>query len=159
MVDINSSHQRWIFVAQATNKPGTITAAAAVFSNRGVSLEGILGSAINTTAEEGRLLLSFRANKEKKDLLLRSLQRLPSIAEVAAYAYEDTRLRAVAVAKVSLKAQIDHNLNALYTEVILKEKDTLLLLLSGGTEAVEDAIAHFRKQNQLQDVVMSTITV
>ena len=159
MASAEGQHRRWIFVAQALNRPGTITAAASVFSNRGVSLEGVLGSAIDTTTvEDGRLLLSFRATAAKKDLLLRSLQRLPSISQVTAYAYEDSRLRAVAVAKIKSTAQIDYNLNALYTEVILKEKDAILLLLSGGTKAVEDAIAHFRKQEQLQDVVMSTIT-
>ncbi|MEM6451071.1 MAG: hypothetical protein AAF703_12230, partial [Cyanobacteria bacterium P01_D01_bin.105] len=69
------ANRRWVFVAQALNQSGTLTAAAAVFSNRGVSLEGILGSGIDTaTAEDGRLLFSFQATEEKMALLKRSLQ-------------------------------------------------------------------------------------
>ncbi len=152
--------RRWVFVVQALNKPGTLTAAAAVFSNRGVSLEGILGSGIGTTtAEDGRMLFSFRATAPKQDLLKRSLERLPSIFKVAAYDYEDPRLRAIAVAKVIPQAALNRDREDLYVETIARSETSLLLLLSGGTIAVEDAIAHLRQQQQLKDVVMSAITV
>ena len=61
------ANQRWVFVVRALDKPGTLTATAVVFSNRGVSLESILASGIApTTLEEGRLILIFRATPEKK---------------------------------------------------------------------------------------------
>jgi acetolactate synthase small subunit len=152
--------RRWVFVVRALNKPGTLTAAAAVFSNRGVSLEGILGSGIDTTtAEDGRMLFSFRATEPKQDLLKRSLERLPSIFKVAAYDYEDPRLRAIAVAKVIPKAALNRDCEDLSVETISRSETSVLLLLSGGTIAVEDAIAHLRQQQQLKDVVMSAITV
>lgn len=155
-----NAYRRWIFVAQALNQSGTLTAAASVFSNRGVSLEGILGSGIDTaTAEDGRLLFSFRATEEKMGLLKRSLQRLPSIFKVTAYPYEDERLRAIAIAKLTSTANLDHHTTNLSTEIILQEENSILLLLSGKTKAVESAIAYFREQQQLTDVVMSTITV
>lgn len=155
-----SAHQRWVFVVRAMNKPGTLTAAAAVFSNRGVSLEGILGSGIDTASEEeGRMLFSFRATQQKQDLLKRSLERLPNIFQVAAYPYEDPRLRAIAVAKLAPDARISHDSEDLYVETISREETSSLLLLSGSTMAVEDAITHFREQQQLKDVVMSAITV
>ncbi|MFK8183432.1 MAG: hypothetical protein AB8B99_08655 [Phormidesmis sp.] len=154
------AYRRWIFVAQALNQSGTLTAAASVFSNRGVSLEGILGSGIDTaTAEDGRLLFSFRATEEKMGLLKRSLQRLPSIFKVTAYPYEDERLRAIAIAKLIPTADLKLHSQGLSTETILTEETSVLLFISGKTEAVETAIAHFRSQQQLQDVVMSTITV
>ena len=162
MADSVDFTQRWIFVAQALNQPGTLTAAASVFSNRGVSLEGILGSGIDTnTAEDGRVLFSFRATEPKKDLLLRSLQRLPNILKVTAYAYEDNRLRAVAIAKLNPTAQehLHSHLDTLHTETIATEENAVLLLIVGNVSAVENAIAHFRAQQQLQDVTMSTITV
>ncbi|MGD1899823.1 MAG: hypothetical protein ACFB16_23110 [Phormidesmis sp.] len=156
----NNAHEnRWMFVVQALNKPGTLTDAAAVFSNRGVSLEGFLGSGIDTnTVEDGRLLFSFRATLAKQAVLKRSLERLPSIFKVDAYTYDDKRLRAIAVAKLSPETQIQ-TVDNLHTETIEQTADTLLLLLSGRTTVVESAIAHFRQQQQLQDVVMSAITV
>ena len=137
-----------------------MTAAAAVFSNRGVSLEGILGSGIDTmSVEDGRLLFRFRSTERKQDLLKRSLERLPSIFQVDAYAYEDPRLRAIAVAKLTADAKLSHDLEDLSIETISRSSSSAFLLLSGGTMAVEDAIAYFRQQQQLEDVVMSAITV
>jgi acetolactate synthase small subunit len=152
--------RRWVFVVRALNKPGTLTAAAAVFSNRGVSLEGILGSGINAnTAEEGRMLFCFRATASKQNLLKRSLERLPSIFQVSVYPYGDPRLRAIAVAKVIPKAALNRDSEDLSVETISRSETSILLLLSGGTIAVEDAITHLRQQQQLKDVVMSAITV
>lgn len=153
------AENRWMFVIRALNHPGTLTAAAAVFSNRGVSLEGFLGSGVDTTTvADGRLLFSFRATQAKQDLLKRSLERLPSIFQVDAYPYDDERLRAIAIAKLTLDAQVEAS-ERLHVETILCTADSQLLLLSGETGVVESAIAHLRQQQQLKDVVMSAITV
>ena len=154
------AQQRWVFVIKALNQPGTVTAAAAVFSNRGVSLEGILGSGIDArTIEDGRLLFRFSAAEQKQDLLKRSLERLPSIFQVDAYRYEDQRLRAIALARLEPDARLNHDSEDLSVETISRSDSSSLLLLSGGTMAVEEAIAHFRQHQQLKDVVMSAITV
>ncbi|MGB3670711.1 MAG: hypothetical protein WA984_11400 [Phormidesmis sp.] len=153
------AENRWMFVIRALNHPGTLTAAAAVFSNRGVSLEGFLGSGVDTTTvADGRLLFSFRATQAKQDLLKRSLERLPSIFQVDAYPYNDERLRAIAIAKLTLDAQVEAT-ERLHVEIILYTEDSRLLLLSGETGVVESAIARLRQQQQLKDVVMSAITV
>ncbi|MEO0771025.1 MAG: hypothetical protein AAFY72_16655 [Cyanobacteria bacterium J06649_4] len=151
--------QRWMFVVCALNRPGTLTAAAAVFSNRGISLEGFLGSGIDTSTEEdGRLLFSFRATPQKQALLKRSLQRLPSIFNVDAYTYDDPKLRAIAIAKLVPTADVDTT-SAVHTEIVVRNDTSYLLMLTGSTTAVESAIAHLRQQQQIQDVVMSAITV
>ncbi len=153
------AENRWMFVIRALNHPGTLTAAAAVFSNRGISLEGFLGSGIDTTTvEDGRLLFSFRATQAKRDLLKRSLERLPSIFRVDAYPYSDPRLRAIAIAKLILEAQVEAT-DSLTIESILCTEESRLLLLSGVPQIVEGAIAQLRQQRQLIDVVMSAITV
>ena len=155
------ANQRWIFVIRALDKPGTLTNAAAVFSNRGVSLEGVLGSGIDpVTVNDGHILFSFRATEQKQAMLKRSLERLTSIFRVDAYAYDDERLRAIAVAKLTPDARVGPDAEDLYVETITRNsEDEVMLLLSGRTTAVEEAITRFREQQQLKDVVMSTITV
>ena len=153
-------NQRWVFVVRALDRPGTLTAAAAVFSNRGISLEGILGSGFDpTTVEDGRLIFNFRATPEKQALLRRALGRLPSIFHIDTYAFEDERLRAIAVARLSLSAKLAHDDDGFYAETIAQTDTERLILLTGTPLAVEAAIAQFRQQDQLRDVVMSSITV
>lgn len=153
------ANQRWVFVVRALDKPGTLTATAAVFSNRGVSLEGILASGIApTTLENGRLILIFRATPEKKDLLRRTLERLSIIFRVDAYTYDDERLRAIAVAKLDRAVTIaahDH----LSVEKIAQTESGHIVMLTGVPPVVETAISELRAQGELQDVVMSYITV
>ena len=155
-----TANQRWIFVVRVMDKPGTLTAAAAVFSNRGVSLEGILGSGIGATAiEDGRLILNFRATVAKQKLLRRALARLPDVFQVDAYTYEDNRLRAIAVAKLPLTTKTLNDDDSYTIETIAQTKTERMVMLNGTPLAVESAIAQFRQRNQLKDVVLSYIAI
>jgi len=154
------ANQRWVFVVRALDRPGTLTAAAAVFSQRGVSLEGILGSGITpATPEDGRLIITFRATAKKQALLHRTLERLSIIFQIDAYTYDDERLRAIAVARLSLDPLPMVEGNHYTVETIRQTATDRLVMLTGTPLAVEEAIGQWRHHEQLQDVVMSYITV
>jgi acetolactate synthase small subunit len=153
------AERRWVFVVRALDKPGTLTATAAVFSNRGVSLEGVLASGIApTTVENGRIILIFRATEEKQALLQRTLERLSIIFQVDVYTYDDERLRAIAVAKLTLDAAIasdDH-----YSiEDVATTANSRIVMLTGTPPVVDKAVSQFREQGNLKDVVTSYITI
>lgn len=152
------SEQRWVFVVKSLDRPGVLTAAASVFSNRGVSLEAVLGSGIaSTRAEDARFILSFRATERKKEMLLRVLERLSAVIQVDAYLYDDPRLRSIAVAKVSSLAGID--LDTIVTESISESAEAQTLLLTGTTVAIEQFVEDLRQKNQLIDVVITVIAI
>ncbi|PSN10511.1 hypothetical protein C7271_25940 [filamentous cyanobacterium CCP5] len=152
--------QRWVFVVRALDKPGTLTAAAAVFSNRGVSLEGILGSGIDpTTDTDGRLIFNFQATEAKQALLKKALERLSSVFDVDAFTYDDERLRAIAVAKISAQAKVAKDDEGYALETIAQTPGERIIMLTGKAPAVEAAVAQFRDQQHLKDVVMSYIAI
>ena len=154
------ANQRWLFVVRALDRPGTLTAAAAVFSNRGVSLEGILGSGIApNTVEDGRLIFSFRATEAKQALLKKALERLPSVFQVDAYSYEDERLRAIAVARLSQTVKLTNDDDGYFVETIGQTERDRIVMITGTPIAVDNAMAQFREQGQLKDVVMTHIAV
>lgn len=149
---------RWVFVVKALDKPGTLAAAASVFSNRGVSLEAILGSGINpNTTEDARLVLSFQASERKKTMLMRALQRLSRVVEVDAYPYTDPQLRAIAIAKVSSLDGIE--LNTVQTEAIAQSVDSQTFLLTGSPAAIDEVVDRLRQHQVLMDVVLTTIAI
>lgn len=159
--------ERWVFVVRALDKPGTLTATAAVFSHRGVSLEAILGSGIaSTTMEDGRLILTFRATAQKKAMLLRSLERLATVMQVSVYSYADPQLRAIAVVKLSDPSIVDLSIFPLHVEPMGQSNaaETDLskasqLLITGNPPIVDAAIAKLREHNVLNDIVMATIAI
>lgn len=151
--------QRWVLVARALDKPGTLTATAAVFSSRGISLESILASGIApTTVENGRLILIFRATPEKQALLKRTLERLSIIFQVDVYTYDDVRLRAIAVAKLTPDAAIAPH-DQYSVEEITQTATQRIVMLTGTPPTVDAAISQLRTAEHLKDVVMSYITV
>lgn len=153
------SEQRWVFV-KAFDKPGSLTATASVFSNRGVSLEAILGSGIAATTEnDGRLVFTFQATNRKKEMLQRALERLSRVMQVDGYLYSDPRLRAIAVIKAGNLEGIDFNTEAVQTEIISQTEESQLFLLTGTPLVIEQVIEALRQRSRLLDVVMAAIAV
>lgn len=151
--------QRWVFVVKVLNKSGALTATASVFSNRGVSLQAILGSGIAAnTEEDGRLVFSFQATHRKKEMLQRVLERLSKVTQIDAYRYDDPKLRAIAVVKARPLDGIDWD-TSVQTETISQTESSQTVLLTGATLAVEQMIETLRQRSQLVDVVMATIAV
>ncbi|NJK99119.1 MAG: ACT domain-containing protein [Spirulinaceae cyanobacterium RM2_2_10] len=153
------TEQRWVFVVRALDKPGTLAAAAAVFSQRGVSLESILGSGISSTGADGRLVFSLRATARKQALLQRVVGRLAAVSQVEVYAYDDLRLRAIAVVRTAATTPLPLDAAEARLETISRTEQERILLLTGSTTAVESALGILREQGSLCDVVTAAIAI
>ena len=154
------TEQRWVFVVKCLDQPGSLTATASVFSNRGVSLEAILSSGMAATSiEAGRVIFSFRATERKKEMLLRALGRLSSVLQVDHYLYDDPALRSIALAKVSSPAAIEFSSDLVQAEMISETAEGVLLLLTGNPIAVESVIETLRQRSLLLDLVTAAIAI
>ena len=149
--------ERWVFVIKSQDQPGVLTTATAVFSNRGVSLETILGSGGGITGTEGgRFVLSFRASKRQQELLLRTLERLSAVKQVQVYPYTSPQLRAIAVVRLE---GIEIAAKNLQVDVIDSDSQSQTLLLTGNTATVEQMVEQFKAQNRLLDVAISIVAI
>lgn len=156
------AERRWVFVVRCLDQSGVLSAVASVFGNRGVSLEAILGSGIaasrqDGSREDGRLILSFRATERRQEMLRRVLERLSSILQVEAYAYDDPQLRSIAVVKLRRLEQVD--LSSVLAETISQTAEAQTLLLTGPTGAMEAIVQQLRQQDLLIDLVITAVTV
>lgn len=152
--------QRWVFIVRVLDKPGALTATASVFSNRGVSLEAILGSGISSaSATNGRLVISFQATERKQEMLQRALERLPLVLSVESFRYDDPQLRAIAIAK--LKSIVNLNLSDIdvQAETVSQQPGSSTVLFTGGMIALDTLIDQLRVDDELIDVVMSAIAL
>jgi hypothetical protein len=111
-----------------------------------------------TTPDHGRIILIFRATEEKQALLQRTLERLSIIFHVDVYTYDDERLRAIAVAKLTLDAAIAPD-DPYSVEEIATTANSRIVMLTGTPPIVDAAISQLREQGSLKDVVTSYITV
>jgi acetolactate synthase small subunit len=154
------AEQRWVFVVRVQDKPGALTSTASVFSNRGVSLEGVLGSGIAaTTEEDGRLVFSFRATERKKIMLQRALERLSKVLGVESYAYDDPQLRAIAVARLTTQDGVKLDGADLQVDTIASQPEEVTLLLTGNAERLTHTLEDLRQRDVLKDVVVAAIAI
>ena len=93
--------RRWLFDVKVHDRPGTLTAVSCVFSNRGVSVQMLLGSTLHAVAPDAiDLFFVFEAAEPRKNELLRAMGRLANVISVRCLPYGSPRLRAVAFAHV-----------------------------------------------------------
>lgn len=152
--------QRWVFAIKAQNKPGALTATAGVFSNRGVSLETTLCSGLTLGGVDGgRIILSFRATPRKKDMLLRTVERLSAVLHVDCYPYSSLKIRAIAVIRVSSTSDVDWETPDVRAEIISESNENQTMLLTGSTLAIEQFVETLCDRNVLLDVAMSVMAV
>ncbi|MGF1482481.1 MAG: hypothetical protein ACFB4I_23895 [Cyanophyceae cyanobacterium] len=150
--------QRWVFTIKSQDRAGVLTAATAVFSHRGVSLETIFGGGGTLVeVESGRFVLCFRATQRKQELLLRTLERLASVEQVAVHPYSSSQVRAIAI--VRLAEAIEFERDGVQVDRIDSGSPERILLLSGSTSAIEQLIATFKSQNVLLDAAVSIVAV
>lgn len=148
-------NQRWVFAVKSLDRPGTLTAAAGVFSNRGVSLETVLGSGLSFAGGDGgRFILSFRTTERKMDMLRRALARLSGVLEVEAYPFSSEQLTAIAYLRLNCPCQ-EFPFSEVRVEVL--EATGLTLLLTGSAIAVEQVVESLRQGEQLEQVTFSIL--
>ncbi|MGL5083976.1 MAG: ACT domain-containing protein [Microcoleaceae cyanobacterium] len=154
------TEKEWVFVVKVIDKPGVLSAIAAIFSNRGISLETILGSILSPDGVEGgRIVVKFRATERKQEMLLRAAQRLSKVLEVQAYPYADERLRAIAIAKVKASTDLQGIHPEIQMEVISSNSEHQTVLLTGPTLIIDSILKTLKEQNTVLDIALAVMAV
>jgi acetolactate synthase small subunit len=146
---------RWVFVIKSKNQPGMLNSATAVFSNRGISVDTILGG--GTITNEGRVILSFQASENKQKMLLRVLKRLSTVESVTVYPYNSPELRAISIICLPISSLKNWDNQAIYTETITSNSETQTLMLTGTTLAVEELLQRLKTEGVLLEATLSVI--
>ena len=109
--------RKWVFALRVHDRAGTVTSVSSVFTNRGVSLQMLLGSTIQVVIPDSiPLYFVFEAAERRKNTLLRAMRRLDSVIWAECYEYDSPSLRAVAFAHVDGRVMDDAGVAAIASE-------------------------------------------
>lgn len=73
----------WIFHINVKDCAGALTSVSAAFSNEGINIDTAFGHAADKAAgTEAKVLVSFWANEEEKDVMMRKIKRLSKALQV-----------------------------------------------------------------------------
>lgn len=153
-------NDRWVFVLKVQDRPGSLSAVASVFSNRGVSLDMILGNSMaRSTPETDTIVVSFRSHERRKEELRRTLERMSRVRGVQDYSWDSPELRAFAVARITKEAAEAGADPGLVLEQINESGDHCTVLVSGTPEEVERAVTRWREDGKLVDLVTGVLSL
>jgi len=92
--------QHWFFRIWVRDRAGALTSIASAFSNRGISIESVVGHGADPTAGcDGTVLVAFTCHKGDKDAMMRVIDRLSKVDKVEEHPYLGDYLRKTAVVK------------------------------------------------------------
>ena len=73
----------WIFHIKVMDCAGALTSVSAAFSNEGINIDTAIGHAADKAAgTEAKVVVSFWANEEEKDIMMRKIKRLSKAIRV-----------------------------------------------------------------------------
>lgn len=152
--------RRWIFVIRLWDRPGALAAMASVFSDRGISLESIVGHGAAVESGKGIIVVSFTATDRKKQMALRALERLSRVISVSEYTYESPNLRKTAL--VHLRRGFPANLlksQGVVSELIGSDSENEIFLLAGLPATLDEVLERLEESKVLVDSVYSVIAL
>lgn len=101
---MKTDERHWFFRIWVYDRAGALTSIASAFSNRGISLDSVVGHGADKAAGcDGTVLVTFTCSEDEKDAIKRVVKRLSKIKRVEEHRYLADYLRKTVVVKVSRK--------------------------------------------------------
>lgn len=149
----------YAFVLKLTDQAGGMELVAATFAHRGVSLSTSLGND-GALDPEGRatILVTFWATLAKKEIIRRALSRLPRVRSIVEHPTNSAALRKVAIIRLKGAGLPDGRPGA-KIELIGRDpqEDSLAFLLVDNPADFDAALADFKAEGRLLDVIAAVI--
>lgn len=151
----------FVFRVRVTDRAGALTSIASSFSNRGISVDTVVGhSHYLTNSDEGTVVVTFRCTEEEKDTIARVLRRLSKVTSLTEHPYECKSLRKSAVVHVSRRltpGDVVGKQMFLTCEPIQQSDSEGIYFLAGPAAELDPILERFIKDGILKDVVYSVL--
>jgi acetolactate synthase small subunit len=156
---VTAKKQHWFFRIWVYDRAGALTSIASVFSNRGISIESVVGHGANRSAGcDGTVLVTFRCSKEDKDAMKRTVSRLGKVKKIEEHPYLGEELRKAVVLKVKRElypADVAGKTSFLTCELMRKQESGWTYFLAGSPNQLDPILHRMKKKNILLDEVYS----
>jgi hypothetical protein len=157
----NQDKKHWVFRVGVADRAGALTSIASAFSNRGFSIETVVGhGTVFPGGRGGAVVVTFWCTEEEKDYIVRIVRRLSKATYLEEHPYESDKLRKSALVRVSRKllpADIAGRDAFLLHEFLREEKGVCTYFLASSPSEIDAVLSRLSEQQILKDVVYSVI--
>jgi len=153
--------KHWVFRVGLADRAGALTSIASAFSNRGISIDTVVGhGAAYTTTHDGTLVVTFWCTEAEKDEIVRVVRRLTKVTTLEEHPYDSQSLRKSALCHTTrrLTPRDVAGLETFLTcELMKEERGVYSYFLAGSPSEMDPVLASLADEGILTDVVYSVV--
>jgi hypothetical protein len=153
--------KHWVFRVGVADRAGALTSIASAFSNRGLSIETVVGhGTAYPGAPGGAVFATFWCTEEEKNEIVRVVGRLSKVTSLEEHPYESESLRKSALVRVTRRLappDVAGRAAFLTCELVREDRGVFTYFLAGSPCELDPVLARFAKEEILKDIVYSVI--
>ena len=157
----DAEKKHWVFRVGVADRAGALTSIASAFSNRGISIETVVGhGSAYPGAPGGAVVVTFWCSQEEKREIVRVVERLSKVVSLEEHAYESEALRKSALVRVSRRLappDVAGREAFLTCELMQEKRGVFTYFLAGSPSELDRVLARFVEEGILSDIVFSVI--
>ena len=157
----NREKKHWVFRVGVADRAGALTSIASAFSNRGISIETVVGhGAAYPGAAGGAVVTTFWCTEAEKDEIVRVVGRLSKVTSLEEHPYESESLRKSALVRVTRRLDppdVAGRQAFLTCELMSERRGVYTYFLAGSPSELDPILARFVQEGILTDIVYSVI--
>ena len=153
--------QHWVFRVHLADRAGALTSIASAFSNRGISIETVVGhGAVHTTSHDGTVVATFWCTEDEKDEIVRVVKRLSKVLSLEEHPYDSESLRKSAMVQAARRLtpqDVAGREVFLTCELIEEKRGAYTYFLAGSPSELDPILARLGDEGILSDTVYAVV--
>ncbi len=153
--------KHWVFRVHLADRAGALTSIASAFSNRGISIETVVGhGAAYTGSHDGALVATVWCTEEQKDEIVRVVRRLSKVLSLEEHPYDSESLRKSAIVRVTRRlvpSDVAGRETFLTCELMREDRGIYTYFLAGSPSELDPILARLGDEGVLEDTVYSVV--
>ncbi len=149
--------KHWFVRVWVDDRAGSLTSIASAFSNRGISIDSVVGHGSDASAGfGGTVLVTFTCTEDDKEAIKRILGRLSKVKKVEEHPYLGDNLRKTVVAKTNrmlAPKDVAGESRFLTCELMVHDSTGWTYFLGGSPYQLDPILQKLKRQRLLIDQV------
>jgi len=151
--------KHWVFRVGLADRAGALTSIASTFSNRGISIDTVVGhGAAYGAMHDGTLVVTFWCTEAEKDEIVRVVERLSKVTHLEEHPYDSQSLRKSALLHTTRRltpGDVAGRETFLTCELMNEAGGAYTYFVAGPPSEFDPIVTRFAEEGILRDVVYS----
>jgi acetolactate synthase small subunit len=159
----DAEHRHWVFRAHVLDRAGALTSIASAFSNRGISIDTVVGHGAEEQAtHDGTVVVTFRCDEQDKDMMVRVIRRLSKVTRLEEHPYDSHSLRKSTIIRTTRRLaprDVAGEESFLTCELMGSGVEGWTYFLAGAPSQLDPVLHQLESAEVVKDIVYSVMSL